>query len=382
MRSMDERYDSKRFFEKFTAPAAEELCRKLDDGRVECLACGHRCKIADGHSGICRVRRVIAGTLRRPSGYVVGLACDPIEKKPFYHAYPGRDALTFGMLGCNLHCPFCQNWETSQALREAQTSAGLIEISAEELVQAALSSGARAVISSYNEPLITADWAVDVFRLAKPQGLACGFVSNGHATPEALSYLRPHADLFKVDLKSFREETYRRLGGRLSNVLESIQRAKELGFWVEVVTLVVPGLNDDPGELRAMAQFLKGVDPDIPWHVTAFHPDYQMLDSESTPLSKLFQAWEIGKESGLRFVYPGNLGLASDDRENTYCPHCSELLVRRRGFSILENRMKGGACPRCGRQIPGRWEDEPPRRSSGWGWPRRVNAGRRILVEM
>ena len=368
--------------EKFAAPAAEELCRRLEDGRIECLACGHRCRIAEGRSGVCRVRRVEGGVLRRPSGTVAGLACDPIEKKPFYHAYPGRDALTFGMLGCNFHCDYCQNWETSQALKDPETRAGLLEISAAEIVQAAVSSGARAIVSSYNEPLITADWAVEVFRLAKPRGLACGFVSNGHATPEVLSYLRPYAELFKVDLKGFREETYRRLGGRLSTVVDSIRKLKELGYWVEVVTLVVPGLNDDPGELREMARFLAGVDPDIPWHVTAFHPDYRMLDRERTPPRALFEAWEIGRESGLRFVYPGNIAGFGDDRENTYCPGCGDLLIRRSGFAVLENRMAGGACPRCGREIPGRWEEAPPRRSAGLGLPRRVRAGRRMGGEM
>jgi pyruvate formate lyase activating enzyme len=357
---------------RFTAPSAPELSRGLDDGRIQCLACGHRCRIAEGHPGVCRVRYVEGGILRRPRGYVGALACDPIEKKPFFHAYPGRDALTFGMLGCDLKCSYCQNWVTSQVLRDDDAAALPRPASAAALVDAAIENGAPVIASSYNEPLITADWAVEVFREARARGLACAFISNGNGTPEVLEYLRPHVGLYKVDLKGFTDRAYRELGGKLSNVLDTIRRLKDLGFWVEVVTLTIPGFNDDPGELRAIAGFLAGVDRDIPWHVTAFHPDYKMTDRGRTAARKLLEAYDIGRAAGLRFVYPGNAPGQVGDRESTFCPGCEGLLIRRRGFLVLENRMRGSACPDCGAGVPGVWEETPPRRTAGGGMPRAV----------
>jgi pyruvate formate lyase activating enzyme len=355
--------------DRSAARSAPELERPLGDGRIQCLACAHRCKIPEGRRGVCRVRFVREGTLLRPAGYVAGAACDPIEKKPFFHAYPGCDALTFGMLGCNLHCPYCQNWITSQALRDEEASAPPRQADPEGLVRAAVDNGARAVISSYNEPLITADWAVEVFRAARAQGLACGFVSNGNATPEVLEYLRPLVDLFKVDLKGFREDSYRRLGGRLANVLDTIRRLKGMGFWVEVVTLVVPGFNDSEEELRDMAEFLAGVDPSIPWHLTAFHPDYRMDDGDRTPAAALLGARRIARAAGLRYVYVGNI--AAGDAESTRCHSCGALLIRRSGFRVEENRMRGAVCPDCGERIPGVWEESPSR--GGQGFPRPIS---------
>jgi pyruvate formate lyase activating enzyme len=363
----------------YTAPSAEELCRPVGDGRLECLACGHRCRIAEGHAGVCRVRHVEGGRLLRPHGYVAGLACDPIEKKPFYHVFPGRDALTFGMLGCDLHCDYCQNWETSQVLRDEEAISGFLAVSAAEIASAASEEGARIVVSSYNEPLITADWAVEVFRLARARGLLCAFVSNGNATPEVLAYLRPLVDAYKVDLKGFRDSTYRSLGGKLSTVLETIRELRRTGYWVEVVTLVVPGLNDDPAEFRDMARFLAEVDPSIPWHVTAFHPDYRMTDRGRTAARQLIEAHDIGRAAGLRFVYTGNMPGVTGDREDTLCPGCGATILRRRGFVVLENRMRGGACPDCGVEVPGLWEKEPPQASTGSGMPRRVRVGRPVF---
>ena len=356
----------------FTAPSAPELSRRLDDGRLQCLACGHRCRIAEGNPGVCRVRYVESGVLRRPRGYVGALACDPIEKKPFFHAFPGRDALTFGMLGCDLKCSYCQNWLTSQVLRDDDAIAPPRPASPAALVQSAIQNGAPVIASSYNEPLITADWAVEVFREARARGLTCAFISNGNGTREVIEYLRPHVDLYKVDLKGFTDRAYRELGGKLSNVLDTIRLLKELAFWVEIVTLTIPGFNDDPGELRAIAAFLAGIDPDIPWHVTAFHPDYKMTDRDRTPVRKLLEAYDIGRAEGLRFVYPGNAPGRVGDRESTHCHGCGGLLIRRRGFLVLENRMRGSCCPDCGVKVPGVWEAEPPRRSAGPGMPRAV----------
>jgi pyruvate formate lyase activating enzyme len=342
----------------YTAPA--ELFAPLDRGRVRCLACAHRCVVLPEGRGVCSVRVNRAGVLHAPSGYVSSLNADPVEKKPLYHVLPGSTALTFGMLGCNLHCDFCQNWEISQTLRDEQSTVRFRPIEPEQVVQTAMRAGARLVVSSYNEPLITSEWAVRIFQLAREAGLRTAFVSNGYASPEVLEYLRPWVDAYKVDLKAIRPETYRRLGARLEPVLETIRRAVALDIWVEVVTLVVPGMNDSPDELRRMADFLAGVSPDLPWHVTAFHPDYRHLDAGWTPSATLQSAAEIGAAAGLRFVYTGNLA-GTGEWEDTHCPSCRATLVRRgdlrwTGRRIVESRLDGGRCPGCGQAIPGIWE--------------------------
>jgi pyruvate formate lyase activating enzyme len=355
---------------KHTRPSAPELVR--EEGKVlRCLACGHRCRVLEGRTGVCRVRFRKDGELRVPWGYVSGLQVDPIEKKPFYHAFPGRDALSFGMLGCDFHCGYCQNWISSQVLRDDRSIAHPTICSPGDLVDIAVRQGAPVVVSTYNEPLITTDWAVDVFRLAKERGLVCGYVSNGNGTPEVLEYLRPWTDLFKVDLKGFDDRRYRKLGGVLKNVLDTIENLVAQGFWVEVVTLVVPGFNDGDDELRSIAGFLAGVSVDIPWHVTAFHPDYEMTGPSRTPPETLKRAWDIGRESGLRYVYAGNLPGGVGHRENTRCPTCDDTLIERHGFTVTANRMKGDACPSCGTTIAGRWEAEPPRAGRP-GFPRRL----------
>jgi pyruvate formate lyase activating enzyme len=256
-----------------------ELYERLPDQRVRCYACGHSCLIPEGRDGVCKVRFNRGGTLFVPSGYVAtSLQVDPIEKKPFFHVMPGARTLSFGMLGCDYHCSYCQNWITSQAIRDPGAVAAPARVSAEEIVRAALAHQAPIITSTYNEPLITSEWAVSVFKLAKARGLKTAYVSNGNATPEVLDYLRPWLDLYKVDLKGFDDKSYRKLGGKLETVLNTIRLLVEKGFWVEVVTLLVPGFNDSDGELRGLARFLAGVSRDIPWHVTAFHPDYKMTD--------------------------------------------------------------------------------------------------------
>jgi pyruvate formate lyase activating enzyme len=299
---------------------------------------------------------------------VAGLQIDPIEKKPFYHAYPGQNALSFGMLGCDLHCGYCQNWVTSQALRDDEAIAMPRSCDTDELVSLARRYGAPVVVSTYNEPLITADWSCLVFERAREAGLACGFVSNGNATPEVLEYIRPFVSLYKVDLKSFRGAGYRALGCTLRNVLDSIQRIKDMAFWIEIVTLVVPGFNDSGEELRDMARFVASVSTDIPWHVTAFHPDYKMGGSRTTA-DTLIRAYDYGREAGLDFVYPGNIAGAVGDREHTFCPGCGKSLIERKGFTVIENRMKGSRCPACETSIAGVWEERAPSRSVGSGRP-------------
>src|SRR5262245_59456156 len=352
----------KELLDEATGPAAPQLIVREAD-KVRCLACGHRCLIAEGRSGICKVRTNRDGELRVPWGYVAGLPCDPLEKKPFFHAFPGRDALTFGMLGCDFHCGYCQNWVTSQALRDPRATAPPRFCRPHDLVTLAEQCGAPVLVSSYNEPLITSEWAVDVFRLAREHDLVCGYVSNGNATPEVLRFIRPYVDLYKVDLKSFDDRHYRQLGGVLKNVLDSLERIKQMGFWLEVVTLVIPGFNDGADELRAMAKFLASLSPEMPWHVTAFHPDYKMDEAAGydygTPAQSLLRAYEIGKEAGLGFVYAGNLPGRVGDREDTFCPHCGACLIRRRGFTILSNTICGAGCSTCGARIPGFWQGEP-----------------------
>jgi pyruvate formate lyase activating enzyme len=284
--------------------------------------------------------------------------CDPIEKKPFFHALPGTRALSFGMLGCDLHCGYCQNWVSSQALRDTRSSLDFEAVAPRELVNLALRSGAASVVSTYNEPLITAEWAVAVFREAKAAGLTTGFVSNGNATPEVLEYIRPWVDLYKVDLKSFDDRRYHELGGRIGPILDSIGRIHELGFWLEVVTLVVPGFNDSDAELQAIAAFLAGISPDIPWHVTAFHRDYKMPGPDDTPPETLIRAAGIGRAAGLHYVYAGNLPGETAGLENTRCPGCAGLLIERRGFRVAKNRISAaGQCPDCGTAIPGVWAE-------------------------
>ncbi len=333
-----------------------DLWEPLDEKRIRCFACGHRCPIFEGQPGVCKVRFNSGGRLQVPWGYVAALHSDPIEKKPFFHVRPGSAALSFGMLGCDLHCSYCQNWVTSQALRDPRAVSSVERITPEELVRAALESGAEGVVSTYNEPLITAEWARAIFKEAKAAGLLTGFVSNGNATPEALEYLRPWLDLFKVDLKSFNDRRYRELGGRLEPILDSLRRIHAMGFWLEVVTLLVPGFNDSADELRQMAEFLAGISPDIPWHVTAFHGDYKMTGPRDTEPGDLARAVEAGRAAGLRYIYAGNLPGALAGFEDTRCPGCGATLIRRRGYRILDYRLTAaGACPRCSAAIPGRW---------------------------
>ncbi|MGH9399344.1 MAG: AmmeMemoRadiSam system radical SAM enzyme [Thermoanaerobaculia bacterium] len=338
-----------------TTPAASELVSRLPDGRLQCLSCGHRCPIPEGRPGVCRVRYNEAGVLRVPWGYVGALQCDPIEKKPFFHALPGSDALSFGMLGCDFHCAYCQNWFTSQSVRDPEAVGAPRDLSAGQIVALALESGAPTVVSTYNEPLITSEWAVAVFREARGRGLCTGYVSNGNGTPQVLDYIRPWTDFYKVDLKSMDDKHYRQLGGVLANVLETIAGIHERGLWLEVLTLVIPDFNDSDEELKRAAEFIASISRDIPWHVTAFHPDYKMTDHGATPAATLLRAAEIGVRAGLRYVYAGNLPGRTGPFENTRCPECRATLIERTGFRVLENRLQGGACPRCATPIPGRW---------------------------
>jgi pyruvate formate lyase activating enzyme len=336
--------------------ADSHLYQPLDRDRIRCFACGHCCPIPEGQPGVCKVRFNRGGKLYVPFGYVAGTQCDPIEKKPFFHAYPGALAYSFGMLGCDLHCAYCQNWVTSQALRDPGAISPPLAADPEAMVQDAVAQGAKVIVSTYNEPLITSEWAVAVFRQARQAGLITGFVSNGNGTPQVLEYLRPWVDLYKVDLKSFDDRHYRQLGGRLQPILDTIRALYQMRMWVEIVTLLIPGFNDSDDELRQLTQFLADVSPDIPWHVTAFHQDYKMTSPDDTTAEDLLRAAAIGRQSGLRYVYAGNLPGRVGDLEDTRCHHCGELLIQRLGYLIEQYKLTPeGCCPACHTALPGRW---------------------------
>ena len=333
-----------------------DLYEKLDRNRVRCYACGHCCPIPEGQPGVCKVRYNQGGVLYVPWGYVGGVQCDPIEKKPFFHAYPGALAYSFGMLGCDLHCSYCQNWVTSQALRDPGAISQPLQASPEQLVQDAIRQGAKVLVSTYNEPLITSEWAVAVFKEAKANGLTTAFVSNGNATPQVLEYLRPWVDLYKVDLKSFSDAHYHQLGGRIGPIVETIRQLHKMNFWLEIVTLLIPSFNDSEEEIRGLTDFLASVSSDIPWHVTAFHKDYKMDGPRNTEPDDLLRAAEIGKNAGLRFVYAGNLPGRVGDLENTNCANCGNLLIERYGYFVRGYKISAdGRCPYCSSQVPGRW---------------------------
>ncbi len=336
-----------------TAPSPHaRLWSSLANGRVVCALCAHRCRIEPGSFGICGVRENRAGTLVTLAyGQVVSAASDPIEKKPFYHVFPGTASFSIAAAGCNFRCAFCQNWRISQ---KQDVSGGLREsrrLTPESIVRLARAAGCRSISYTYTEPTIFFEYALDTAILARAAGLANTFVTNGFMTPEALKLIRPFLDAANVDLKTFRDETYRDVcGGRLQPVLDSIALMRKWGIWVEVTTLLVPGLNDDDAEIGDIARFLAGVDRDIPWHISRFHPDYEYTSAPATPLDTLNRAAEIGRRKGLRFVYTGNV---AGESEPTVCPGCRTKLIRRRGFEVMENRLINGRCPRCGQALPG-----------------------------
>jgi len=334
---------------KFSAPGT--LYEKLGGGRVRCLACAHRCAISPGGTGVCRMRCNEGGTLKVPWGYVSCCSPDPIEKKPFFHVLPGSRTFSFGMFGCNFNCAFCQNYGISRA-----SAASCEPAAPERLAVSAKTAEAAFIVATYNEPLITPEWNLAVFKEARKYGIRGAYVSNAYATREALEYIRPFVEIYKADLKAFSEAAYSRtMGGKLSAVLKGIELIHSMGFWLEIVTLVIPGLNDGPEELGAIAGFIAGLSRDIPWHVTAFHPDFRMRDREATPPETLLRARDAGLAKGLRYVYTGN----TDGKafENTACPSCGRTLIRRRGYRVLENSIrvsgKTGSCPSCSALIPG-----------------------------
>jgi pyruvate formate lyase activating enzyme len=328
------------------------LWRALDGGKVDCDLCAHLCRIAPTKFGVCGVRENREGKLfTHAYGKVIAAHVDPIEKKPLYHFLPGTTSFSIATVGCNFRCPFCQNWQISQAPREEKGFRGGHDLSPEEIVAEARTHGCRSISYTYTEPTIFFEYAYDTAKMACSAGLSNVFVTNGYMTATALRTIQPYLDAANVDLKAFKEETYKKVcGARLEPVLESIRLMRELGIWVEVTTLVVPGLNDTAAELADIARFIAGVSVDIPWHVSRFHPDYQYTETQATPVETLERALDIGRKAGIRYIYIGNVW---GDGENTACPQCGRRVISRSGFSVRKNEVQDGACPQCGTRIAG-----------------------------
>lgn len=336
------------------------LFSPAEEGRVRCSLCAHRCLVAPGHKGLCQVRENRDGVLYTlVYGLPLSQAVDPIEKKPLFHFYPGSTAYSIATVGCNFRCAFCQNADISQMPRDRGQIRGY-PAEPEAVVRAARHHGSRSIAYTYTEPTIFFEYSYDIARLAHEEGIASVYVTNGYMTREMLDLFQgaggehePWLDAANVDLKAFRDETYRRVcGAHLQPVLDSLKRMAELGVWVEVTTLVVPGLNDSPAELQEIAGFIAAeLGAGTPWHVSRFHPDYEMRDREATPAGTLRRAWEIGREAGLRYVYVGNLPGAN--LEDTPCPACGRTVIARWGFRVTERHLQDGACAFCGAAVDG-----------------------------
>jgi pyruvate formate lyase activating enzyme len=329
------------------------LWEKLDQNRVHCHLCAHECRIPESKFGVCGVRRNDRGTLNTlVYADVIAANVDPIEKKPLYHFLPGSLAYSIATVGCNFKCAFCQNWQISQAAADAGDTHSGRETPPAKVVEQAGKKGCRSIAYTYTEPTIFFEYAFDVARLAAQAGLYNVFVTNGYMTRRALDTIRPYLHAANVDLKSFRDDFYRKTcKARLQPVLDTIAAMKSLGVWLEVTTLVIPGENDADDELRRIAEFLVGVDPAIPWHVSGFHPDYKFSAHAATPLETLRRAKELGQQAGLQYIYLGNVLEGS----NTFCCSCHRQIITRHYMGLDVNQLRDGRCPHCGTAIAGVW---------------------------
>ena len=336
------------------------LYEKLDDQRVRCNLCAHRCVIGPGRKGVCMVRENRDGTLYTlVYGIPLSQAVDPVEKKPLFHFYPGSTAFSIATAGCNFRCDFCQNADISQMPRDRGQILGR-QSTPEQVVRAAQQYGSRSIAYTYTEPTIFFEYSYDIARIAHQVGIASVYVTNGYMTREMLELFQgvgsdhePWLEAANVDLKAFRDETYKRIcGARLQPVLDSLKKMKELDIWVEVTTLVVPDLNDSDAELGEIAQFIaRELGVETPWHVSRFHPDYKMYDRGPTPSTTLRRAYELGREAGLRYVYVGNLPGAR--LEDTICPSCGQTVIERWGFQVRQRNIRAGRCAFCDTVIDG-----------------------------
>ena len=325
------------------------LYRKGEEGVCECLLCCHRCRIAPGKRGICRVRENRNGTLvSLVYGKLVTAHVDPIEKKPLYHFQPGTLSMSIATVGCNFHCDYCQNWQISQA---AESGIRGEFSSPEDLVGAAKARNCPSISYTYTEPTIFFEYAFDCANLARAEGMRNCFVTNGYQTPETIEKMAGVIDAANVDLKAFNDDFYRRrCKARLAPVLEAIRLMHAAGIHVEVTTLLIPGYNDDENELKGLAEYLAGVSRDIPWHVSRYHPDYRFDGARATPAERILRALKIGEEAGLRYLYAGNM--PGGEYENTRCPHCGATVIERAGFSASVVGLDGDACAACGKKLP------------------------------
>jgi len=329
------------------------LFERLDNKRVRCFLCAHRCVIAHGKRGVCLVRENRNGVLYTLSyGRAISQHVDPIEKKPLFHFFPGMMTYSIATAGCNFRCFWCQNWQISQVPQDKDLTLSR-PTSPNQIVNWAEETKSRSIAYTYTEPTVFFEYAFDTSRLAHKAGLKNIFVTNGYMTADVLEMLQEYLDAANVDLKAFRKETYRKyVGARLQSVLDSLISMKKLGIWIEVTTLLIPELNDDPDELHDIARFIaQELGADTPWHISRFFPSFKMVDRARTPIEKLKQARDIGLSEGLNYVYLGNVM----DGMNTYCPQCGKKLIHRNGFQIFENHLKHGYCPSCGAKIAGVW---------------------------
>ena len=334
------------------------LYDRLDGSRVRCRLCAHGCTIADGKRGLCGVRENRGGTLYSlVYGQLVAQAVDPIEKKPLFHFHPGTSAFSIATAGCNLRCAFCQNADISQVTRERGQIPGRYT-TPEAVIQSAQRYDCASIAYTYSEPTVFYEYTLDIARLAHDVGIANVYVTNGYMSADMLDTVTsptepPIIDAANVDLKAFRDAFYReRCGASLQPVLDSLKTIKARRVWLEVTTLVIPGLNDSDEELGEIAAFVaQELGVDTPWHVSRFHATYQMRDRPPTPVATLRRAREIGLAAGLRYVYEGNVPTGGG--ENTICPHCGETVIARQGFAVLANRAHGGACAACGGAVDG-----------------------------
>lgn len=329
------------------------LYEKLVNNKVRCNLCAHHCVIADGKRGVCRVRENRGGVLYTlVFGRTITQHVDPVEKKPLYHFYPGSSAFSIATPGCNFRCRWCQNWQISQVPSEHDLAFGR-EFTPEEIVANAVEMDCRSIAYTYTEPTIFFEYAYQIAQIASRQGIANIYVTNGYMSREMLDIFQPYLNAANVDLKAFRKETYHRyVGASLQPVLDNMIYMKRLGIWVEVTTLVIPGINDDPDELRDAAHFVAHeLGTDTPWHISRYFPGYKMVDRPPTPIQTLYRAQEIGLEEGLHFVYLGNV----DGESDTICPQCKRPLILRHGLRVVENYLRDGKCPYCGGVIAGVW---------------------------
>ncbi|MDY6914048.1 MAG: AmmeMemoRadiSam system radical SAM enzyme [Planctomycetota bacterium] len=328
----------------------------LDDRKVQCRLCGHECVIEEGSCGICRVRRNDDGSLKTLNyGAVVAMNVDPIEKKPLFHFLPGTRSMSIACAGCNFQCGFCQNWRISQSPRDGGGVEGR-PVSPEQIVAAAKKQRCASISYTYTEPTVFFELAYETAKGAQAEGIRNCFVSNGFLTPSAVETIAPYLDAINVDLKAFSDETYRKvMKARLEPVLKCLKALAAAGIWLEVTTLVVPGMNDSPQELRDIAHFIAtALGCGVPWHVSRFHGDYNMADMPATPVETLKLACRIAAEEGIRYVYCGNVHGEFDER--TICPACGAVCIDRVGFSVREISLRDGACPDCGEKIEGCWK--------------------------